>query len=75
MPSGSPTEEIDVEAGSLPQTAKDLIAGAAGGVAQVLIGESTRQVFLVVESCSFAAFLFVLFGLDLCCVCFVCGCG
>ena len=32
-------EELELEEGGLKQTAKDLFAGAAGGVAQVLLGE------------------------------------
>ena len=31
--------ELDVEAGGLKRTFKDLFAGAAGGVAQVLLGQ------------------------------------
>ena len=31
-------EDIDSNAGGLKQTLKDLFAGAAGGVAQVLLG-------------------------------------
>jgi solute carrier family 25 carnitine/acylcarnitine transporter 20/29 len=31
--------EAEVEAGGFARTAKDLVAGAAGGIAQVLLGE------------------------------------
>jgi solute carrier family 25 carnitine/acylcarnitine transporter 20/29 len=31
--------DVEVQAGGAKQTAKDLFAGAAGGVAQVLLGE------------------------------------
>ena len=31
--------DVDLEAGGLKQTFKDLFAGAAGGVAQVLLGQ------------------------------------
>lgn len=32
-------EDIEVEAHSWVRTGKDLVAGAAGGIAQVLLGE------------------------------------
>lgn len=32
-------EETDVKTGNLTRTLKDLFAGAAGGVAQVLLGQ------------------------------------
>lgn len=35
-------EEAAVEKGSVTRTLKDLFAGAAGGVAQVLLGPFTR---------------------------------
>lgn len=35
-------EELEVEGQGLAQTLKDLFAGAAGGVAQVLLGESSQ---------------------------------
>ena len=31
--------DVDLDAGGLKQTFKDLFAGAAGGVAQVLLGQ------------------------------------
>lgn len=31
--------DLDVEPGSLQRTVKDLFAGAAGGIAQVLLGK------------------------------------
>jgi len=34
-------DTIDVEPAGVSETAKDLFAGAAGGIAQVLIGESS----------------------------------
>lgn len=36
-------EAKEAEAGSWARTAKDLVAGAAGGVAQVLLGEFKPQ--------------------------------
>lgn len=33
--------DVDLDAGGLKQTFKDLFAGAAGGVAQVLLGKSS----------------------------------
>lgn len=37
-------EAKEAEAGSWARTAKDLVAGAAGGVAQVLLGELKPQI-------------------------------
>ena len=34
-------EELEAETGGWVRTAKDLFAGAAGGVAQVLLGQSS----------------------------------
>ena len=34
--------DVDLDAGGLKQTLKDLFAGAAGGIAQVLLGQLYR---------------------------------
>ena len=38
-------EELEAEKGGWARTAKDLFAGAAGGVAQVLLGQSNAASF------------------------------
>lgn len=35
--------DIEAQSGGALQTAKDLFSGAAGGIAQVLIGKCTRS--------------------------------
>ena len=34
--------ELEVDQGSFQRTAKDLFAGAVGGIAQVLLGQSSQ---------------------------------
>ncbi len=44
--------DADLEAGGLKQTLKDLFAGAAGGVAQVLLGKSSSVYVSAIDLCS-----------------------
>ena len=39
----APTEVIEAETSNWARTAKDLVAGAAGGIAQVLLGKSDTR--------------------------------
>jgi len=47
MAEGSAEAVEDIEAQGFKQTAKDLFAGAAGGITQVLVGKQ-RPVYLLV---------------------------
>lgn len=38
--------ELEQEIGSWERTAKDLVSGAAGGIAQVLLGQPFGRVFI-----------------------------
>lgn len=40
-------KELEEEVGGVARTVKDLFSGAAGGVAQVLLGKMTPRLFLL----------------------------
>ena len=42
----APMAESDAEAGGFTRTLKDLVAGAAGGIAQVILGQSVNCTYV-----------------------------